>query len=324
MGGARGYLIYEVSIFLYAALGAGFARLAGTAGPVRKALAALLLVPLLAGHAVWNTEHLRGHTGPVQVYFVGFSSTPPRLVLDRPLVSSMTGAEPTPVTFGGDATLAEAGFTTDPRRRDQDPSSALYAIGARAYFLLYGVPIVLLLAPDRERRRRWLKIALGAFVASACLSAWAPRWGPRVNSLDEAISIPAGGTLRYTVPLSEPFAKALSAPLSPGETFEVFCHLHASPRAPRIFLGDRELALVPEEQHRWSVSAEPLLVALARSRELTVRIEAGEKPLSVLGWQRTDLARRTLEGPPGAKVPVLPAFELRRRKGNGLLALAGF
>jgi hypothetical protein len=103
-----GYLTYGISIWLYCCLGRFFA-LGLRRGPPLRIAAGLLLGVVLTTHFAWSTAHFWAWLGPVKTYIDGLGSGLCYFPYSRPTVLSMTGHEPTPVLFGGDRPLADAG-----------------------------------------------------------------------------------------------------------------------------------------------------------------------------------------------------------------------
>ena len=107
-GNVPAYLTYGISIWLYCCLGRFFA-LGLRRGPALRVAAGLLLAVVLTTHFAWSTAHFWGWLGPIKTYIDGLSSGLCYFPYTRPTVLSMTGHEITPILFGGDRSLADAG-----------------------------------------------------------------------------------------------------------------------------------------------------------------------------------------------------------------------
>ena len=143
---ARGYLVFGVSLILYAALGGLLARAmrgASRGGRVAALVAALVLI---GGQIVWSGAQFTGYLGPLRAYYTGFDHA----VADftkRPIeVVSLTNEEPRPAWFGGDAPFDQLGLY-QAAGPEQTPSNffrrVAVSLGSRALITAY---VVLLIA----------------------------------------------------------------------------------------------------------------------------------------------------------------------------------
>jgi hypothetical protein len=107
----RGYLVYGMSLLLYATLAGSMA--AWVRGPVRwRSAGVVACVAVIATQIAWSSAHLWGQHLPAKMFFgFGYLSWIPGALTQgtAPVAMSLTGGEPAPVMFGGAASLSEAG-----------------------------------------------------------------------------------------------------------------------------------------------------------------------------------------------------------------------
>lgn len=322
---ARGYLIYGVSILFYAAIGGLFAEVWRHRGGLSRATATVVLGVALIVQVAWIGADIVGNFGPAKSYTFGHRPWVGSLV-SSPLVVSMTGHEPTPRLFTGQATLVDAGAPPGPPRMMDVRPSIIAAVGTRAVFLAYGAALVMLLV-DPTRRIRALRLFVAAMLVAALLSVITLRKKPISTDTDTTVRIPAGTRFTYDVDLSPELVEALATRASEKDAFELFASVHG-PHELHIAVGGREIAC---ERSTDLAVCRPaaVLEALRGSRRLTFRVEAradaGPEGVWTKGWQQAPRPGRRLafEGTPPTTT-FLPAFEVRLRDPNGMLKVGGF
>ena len=324
--GARGYLVYGMSIILYVSL-AGM-----LAAPVRhsgwkRAFAVTAIVVVLATHYAWSTAHLWGWGFPLKAYFLGWDDAA-GLLLRHPIALSLTGSEATPRLFWGSEALADSGALNAGTVRSV-AGSAWYALLASAVVLAYICALAVLTA--RSRGAILVRVAVVAAIAiGGAAVARLPLEQPVSFPVDYGTStVPAGMGFTYTIRVGETFRGELRRLAAPGDILVMnsrvaadglIPHLHGT---PRLWIGDSELPLHSLGLFVWQTDFAAATAALETADTLTLRIHATE-PLAVGGWQRHGLPGRILDLGTAAPSPVLPAFELRLLDRRRALKLVGF
>ena len=324
--GARGYLIYGISLLFYVALAGGLARL--LRGRFRG-LGVLATGIVLVTHVAWGTAFLWGHLGPIKTYFLGVDDGWPVLTAARLTAESVTGHEVTPVLFGGSGRLADAGLHAgDPSR--SAAFTFTHAVAARAFFVPYLLVLVALWSRPPTRVRRIILTA-----SASVLLAVPPVFvhaRPSINGqIEEAYRLLPGETLRYSALVSDRCRMALTEEnvrdyrlqlymrASDGET-----HRHSP---VRLVIGGKDVPVAPiEPRYLWSIDRATFLSALRNGSELQVEIgTAPNRPTIIGGWQSRALPGRQLIVPDRLRdVEVLPLLEIRAVNGNGIMQRAWF
>lgn len=335
---ARGYLVYAASVWVYCclatALAGGFRS--GRKG-VRGAAVAAAAGLLLGSHLLWATAHLWGHLGPAKTYFLGWDDGLAYFTAPTEVVS-LTGREPSPVLFGGEASLTQAGAVTSPGDRQLNDVSFDFALLSRAFFAAYLVVLALVAAGTWRRRAAAASAVLGCLALTAGLSTRTLRSIPAFFPVDQAVTVPAGGSLRYEVALSSEAAGRLRTMSEQGDTLGFFFRLYAPAAVEVSVSADGEELLVVRDPdpdynsfYRFEdPDRERGVEVLSRAKRLTfiVHNPTGE-PVMLAGWQRRDSLGRTaaVTAPSGTAFETpqaLPAFELRLADSRGHLKFAAF
>ncbi|MBM3888659.1 MAG: hypothetical protein FJ388_05980 [Verrucomicrobia bacterium] len=317
----RGYLIYGVSILFYAAAAMGVSRLLRGRSWVRLTGAALLALVVL-GHFWWNTAHFRGNLGPAVAFLRGPRSLQTAVWIE-PRIINMTGHEPVPRQLGGTSRAEEGGMFVPRPATTPIWCSAIIAAFARSFYLLYLVPLVLLLPLSRATRGYAVLACLAITVGVSAIGRWALRERPAVRWILASYQIPPGTHLEHTVRLSPRFVEALKEALRTETTSVEFGIGLARDAVWTVKIGDQLMDTQPGKwPHSRTMSKAAFLEAINRSSEVSLVAENPTNRMALLsGWQRNGLQDRKLTG---FECPVLPLFEIRARQANGVAAVVGF
>jgi hypothetical protein len=330
---ARGYLVYPATIAVYACLGRQIARCGRRRRGVLRAAAMVIVGIVLITHLLWSGAHLARNLGPVKTYFLGWDDGWRFFRAKRTL--SLTGAEPTPVLFGGRASLSEAGAFAASRAHRLHPDQVSFG-----FTLLTGAPFFAVVGA-------WAMVAVPAGrprIAAAV--AWAAIFGlhvaashvwfrelPAFFPVDRALILVPGERLTLQVAVSPEFARALRDRVDQGD--------HLLVRGPTVnaegldlllLANDEPLDLAPTSNGLLAVKAPLQLaqrLAAADTRRLTLEVVNRRQTVAELaGWQRAGLPLRdcTVQAHDGAErqPQVLPVLELRAFDTRERLILAGF
>jgi hypothetical protein len=308
----RGYLVYGMSLLLYATLAAGAVAWFGRAGR-RGGMA--VVAALLATQLAWSGAHLWGYMLPAKMFFgFGYLAWIPGVAAQwRPVPArSFTSAEPTPVMFGGAATLAEAGAYSAIASPPPKYSLA-FAAAMRAALVAYLAALALAIGG----RRRAIPIASTAvllWIVPPALAQASPPPAPPVVSTFESIGVDPGQTLRASVALDEAFLADLAAQPS-GARVRFFVWTLQPTSATRVTNGAGVMLAHGADGRSFldaALDVTAVRAALAHSRRLELEIEvAPDRPaVTVFGWQRAGQpgARRCSSPPAGGAGRCYPRW----------------
>lgn len=293
-------------------------RWRGRTFPALAAAAALIAVQV-----VWSSGPLHGWMLPLFAYYYGPFDVA-GLWTTIPHIASLTGAEPTPHLFGGDATLLQAGLASAPQDLlavAYDPFAGIVAkLFPTAYVL--ALPF-LMLRPGALRRRVVGGIVTLVILASLVAPVTRPIPPPLTIAQRSAIDVPAGTSLAYDVRLSPDFVSAL-ARLPSDAAISVFVGVGSGTFSTEITANGQPVPIIGEDAadqhgHWMRLDRNSLLAGLARGSHIGISLHAGST-LTIAGWQHSGLPGRTVT-PPG---DILPSVELRGRAADGTLLLDGF
>jgi hypothetical protein len=348
-----GYLVYGTSLLVYAAFAGAMSRLLSSLNVYRPVGVGLLVI-IVVTHFGWSTAHFWNYLGPVKTYFNDFDYSKSLLTSPPAEVLSLTGAEPTPVYFGGNASLQQAGVYIDTSRVLVKPSLG-YALLSRALFFLYLAPLVFLaipkcdmdqttIHPGRFPRLQSSLISLGKRVSSPMFVGFVTTWilfvmfammlqtRPAFTNQWDALRIPAGEKVRYTITLSDPFLDALERQwrANPEAELWFFSQPNHGSCQIEVLIGNQKY-LTATLPNRWRggnrarSSPSEVIAALRTHRQVTLVVTALEET-TLAGWQRNGLSGRNLVTTFPGPQPILLAFEIRLRSpgGTGILIFAGF
>ncbi len=337
--GARGYLVYAGTAWVYACLAVALATWLRGARAGLKPVVVVAVALLLCTHLGWATAHLWNHLGPAKTYFLGWDDGLAYFAAPTEAVS-LTGREPTPVLFGGDVALGEAGAVSGPPDRLFKDRQVMFGVSllSRGLFVLYLVVLAAVMARTLRRRLVIGGTLVGCLVATAVASPFLLRSMPVFFPVDQAVVIPGRGSLRYEVSLSPDVTTRLTTRAVRGDTLGFFFRPSGSSALEASISADGEaLAVVQDPDplctgfYRFRPGDRDDGVAtLSRSGRLTLTIRnPGVEPVTLSGWQRPDLTGRALtvlhaSGKPADAALALPAFEVRLVERNGHLKLAAF
>ena len=339
--GARGYLVYGLSIFFYTFLAGVFAKFIRTRN--YRLVAISLLIITMSSHYIWNTYHLFGNLLPLKTYFLSLTQNHSYfpMFFEKTKVLSLTGYEPVPTLFGGTSSLKEAGYgdTVSSFRQVipdqiQSQGTTIYQINqrifqnqilAKGYFLLIIVSLLLLLWKTK------LKAGLIGFLLLSIISSFFslitdPKM-PIINNTDGAIRLLKENILTYNIKLSSKFIRSFKSSVEKTDNIEVCCFLRPQEYYNiDTFIGDRKITT----QLRGLNGGYQLefhdkisfLNALEDSAKITLKVEALKDNVYFRGWQRNGLEGRKLSLP--YRSELLPVFEIRLRNKEGFLKVVGF
>ncbi|NND98685.1 MAG: hypothetical protein HKN47_15290 [Pirellulaceae bacterium] len=327
---ARGYIIYGASIVLYVAIGGLFERFAtaGDAGgnerlPRSSKWAIGLLLGCLVLQLVWTTSHYRNWTAPCKAFFLGWDDAA-ALMTAKPTVLNLTGNEPVPRAFGGEATARDSGMIETPPKVSIQVRSVLQSACTRLPFIVSILLALNLSFGSRFGRRvasgLWLSWSilciLFAFTAIDSESAFVD---PR-----NAIALQPGKSLTYDV----------DASLSARQTLQRFVAETGSDGVEVLVAttgncdvswtsGDREIPLTQRTEDTWRTTELTDIAAIVDAdRWQFVLTNPSDELIQLQGWQRSDLEGRKIGA---GRFRVFPAIELRvRDPATGALKAAFF
>jgi hypothetical protein len=334
---ARGYIVSGATVWVYPLLAVQLARgVRGRRCALRTA-AVLGTSLLLLIHYWWASAHLFYELGPLKTYFLGWYQGAAYFTGGATEAVSLTGREPTPILFGGRATLAEAGAFVAPseRRFTAEQVSLVIACLGRLWFFGWLGLAALFVAPDRRRRVLLLAGLAGGLVLSSGVSWLTFRSLPGSFNVDRGVAVPAAGSLRYEVELSSEFIEALRRRASGDATLALFvCSRESAPVDVRFFAGSTPLpARSIGDEVFYRIADEDraaALAALEKSKQLTLVLanaQSVEAPFA--GWQKAGLRGREcfIAGADAGRpvsADVLPALEIRVLRPNGRIEFVGF
>ena len=336
----RGYMVYGISLLLYAPLAAMLAAGLRSSRPRALAATALGLVVVISQLA-WSTGHLWGYIVPAKMFF-GFGSLdwmPLYLGQFHPAPAfSLTGVEPTPQMFGGGASLRDAGVFIAESAGPVVKYSTPVAILSRAVILSYAV--LLAICATTSRRTRSISVAAAVLllgVVPVVMPRFMPLSRPPVQSTFYSTVVPPNASLRYDVRLSEAFLAQLRRYERPDVSVQfVTSGIHAP---FDVTVTDGHDAVLAESHQGGMLQTAKLtlpdvLDAVERSRALAVLYTTRDPGAggqaggtAVFGWQRNGLEGRRLvnartDAPWDAA--MLPALEMRLIDTAGRPVLVGF
>ncbi|MCX7823931.1 MAG: hypothetical protein N2689_00030 [Verrucomicrobiae bacterium] len=316
-----GYILYGASILFYAAAAMGISRLLDRKGWGRVAGAALLGL-VVAGHFWWSTAYFRGNLGPAAAFFRGARSWDTAALIE-PRIMSMTGREPVPRQFGGTSRIKEAGLFVPQPATTPLLCSVIIATVARGFYLLYLIPLVLLLPLARVTRLRIVVACVALTAGASVVGKWTLRERPAVRPILASYQIPPGAKLEYTVRLSPRFVETLKEALRSQTTAIEFGIGLVYHPVWAVKIGGQVMDTQPAQwPHSRTMDKSAFLEAISRSSEVSLVVEnATSRIASLSGWQRNGLPDRKLCG---FECPVLPLFEIRVRDANGVATVVGF
>ncbi|NEQ64721.1 MAG: hypothetical protein F6K21_04290 [Symploca sp. SIO2D2] len=352
---ARGYLIYGISLFVYCSLGGLISKAIRLSRCLKMATIIIALL-LISTQLIWSTSHFRGDLGPVKTFFLGYDNGIPVLISHKPHIASLTGKEPTPILFGGNATLKQAGLLINKPYQllESKQLSFLRSFKIRTLFLGYLILLVLLTLKETKLK---IKLVIGLTIItiiSSYLFVTFPRRIPNYLNIDSAISLQKGEILTYQLSLDSKLLDIINKKRVIGDKLMLYIPILGNNELNfkqqdivEIFLNDVKIEPIDYYVPRISAPADvismnvnsktsyPLFAILKNSEDLlakssvsntlTVKIEA-QHSLVMIGWQRRDLPERFLEVETlnDRTFDRLPAIEIRLVSPDGVIKVAGF
>jgi hypothetical protein len=324
--GARGYIVFGISILLYVPLAGLVAQFIRR----KKGVIALgLTVSVLILHFGWNTAFLWGNLGPLKIYFLGADNGLPVLSVGMSEVVSLTGLEVTPALFGGPGTLTDAGLRVSDAPPVSEASKPVDALLVRFIFIVYLLVLIGLLLP--RPRPRFLLTGMIVLLVLLLLPAPLPLKYPPVDpQVDQAYLLDREDSIGYTLELSSTLRSTLPSYLDAESEIGLFTRVTYPSETPEVpvelYLDEQRIHLTRTvNPYFWGIDRAQFLPLLASSSQLTVRINALMDAVSVGGWQQIPLPGRTLSFSPAREsTPVVPLIELRVLDARGVIRFAGF
>ena len=331
----RGYLIYGISLLIYAPLAVWFAKIwSGYFSMWRWILRAAIL-SLLVLQFVWSTAFFWGYLFPITVFFgFGYTSWIPTYFAMFKMSSAynLTGNESVPAFFGGFDNLFNAGIVVSP-----DPLNIKYdfffSLLVRSILVIYIVFLFVL----KFRGKTYFKFGLIALLLSgwivpAILPQIIPPKAPQVYSTFYSIWLKKNQNARYTVNLSAQFIENISKyDNSNIEMYFMFNGLHppytTTISANNVVLGQSNdgspliKANKPIKEIVDILTVSPTIVVNMSPNSNTKSDGTG-----IYGWQKNGLVGRefTIDGAKWQGSSI-PAFEIRLLdKYTGKLLVTGF
>jgi hypothetical protein len=323
VAGARGYIVYGMSVWLFACVGGGLA--AGLRrGGVAVVLTLFVASAALAGQTAWGGAHLWGWLGPAKTYFLGWDDGWPVMRHPPTEVRSLTGHEPTPAAFGGSGTLVEAGAVVTPPARPVVRKSRILVWLARLPLLF----ALVLLSASVARRRATRRMLTGAFVLllplGGELSLATLHDEPAPYDLLRGTSIAAGESANFRLRVSHQVLAEARRRFRPGQVRPGIYLRTSGAVELTCSTGGQRVALLPPQQFFNACADEASAVALLERPEWAFTVHnPGPEPVWLTGWQHRGLAGRALQR--ASDGLAFPAVELRLvRIDDGYLEFAAF
>jgi hypothetical protein len=325
----RGYFVFGVSLLVYAPLAGAVARNLRAMQLTRRVAAVMILAVALAGQYYWSTAHFRHELGPAVSYHLGQPDMAGENFFKSVPIISLTGAEPTPVMFGGKASLREAGLYVPRKTATAVSYNMWFALVARLPIVIYALGLAALVLPFRRWKKKVLiAVTLLLWLVPPLLCMIEPLEKPEPTPTSVQAFLPNGRPVRYTIKLSDSFVSALRQHADEPALAE-FQYGMAFSNTWRLWAGDRQVPTLSKEAearlyydlYKLYTTVPDLLHALEHSgNELTLEIvpRPGDNPYA-FGWQRRGLPGRTLvDAVTGARwhTPNIPAFEIRVYRTN--------
>ena len=330
--GARGYLVFGVSLILYAALGGLLARAMRGASRGGRSAAIVAALVLIGGQIVWSGAQFTGYLGPLRAYYTGLD----RNVADftrRPIeVVSLTNEEPRPAWFGGVAQFDRLGLyeAAGPEQTTSGFARRVaVSLASRALITAY---VVLLIASVGMLygwpfwRGALVSLVFFYLVPSVVMAATV-KDTIRFVPIDTAGPGARCATMHYSVRLSDDFRRRLGEVGAAPVHLEFFFRVVGDTRLPQFKLDGNDLAINPgADEGQWLVTDRDwrTKILAAKTLQLTYRYNGD---VSYLGWQRNGLPGRTLAFDAcetKAVAAVLPTLEVRTVVDRGVPILIGF
>lgn len=303
---ARGYLVYGTAIFPFAACGWVLARLIQRDRFVFVPVGVAVAIFSLA----WSTAHFWNLLGPAKAYFLGMEHARGLFHVPAWEAENLTGLEPLPRLFGGNADLGSAGLTHELPRTQVAPARNFgYALMASAIFI---VLFAAWLAIGARKSWRVILLSTVALCTIAWLNSRESVGSLAVESFDQVAVSDARRALTYEIDLDASARQRLSRGLSEGYVPLFFCPFAAA-FPPRVRIGERDIGLDPlRSGFLWRMDVHALSEALSSGGDvLRVRF-APAVDTRLAGWLAPELPGRRLRFDGAHEPPhALPGVELR-------------
>jgi hypothetical protein len=245
----------------------------------------------------------------------------------------MTGQEPVPVLFGGQASLIEAGAVFgEPALARVERISFVLACLARFPFYLWFAALGMTIFSTVRGRTIVLSGIVTLLVLGPALSVSTLHEAPAFFRVERAVTLGSGETVRYRVNLSHELVAALAQRFAQNDPCQlcVFCQ-STQPVQLNVFASDNPLELREGHLFHWIVARPETAIAyISQHRELTFIIHnRSQQEVFVAGWQKNPRPGRemTVAGQADASPHVghaLPVVEIRIFGQDTFLELAAF
>lgn len=334
----RGYTIYEVSLWVYCLLGRLFARGLRDHRRWLRLAGWLALGIVIASHFTWATAHLWGWLGPSKAYLLGPEKAWCYFVHPHTEVLNMTGAERTPILFGGRSSLVRAGAYSRTAETQIEPSEVSWLTGLQRRASLWGLLVAFAALAIRSVRRRVLVIAslTGFLMLSAAHAQATFRTVPNYVDNTAAFAVEPGGKFEYRIALSPAFLSTLIEQTEQQDKLALFipawrewANTSCDPEGT-VTANATSFSVSPEGFHWVLNDTQSALKDLAREGCVQINVtNTSDAPMNFFGWQRRDLPGRQIvstssKGISTEPPEILPAIEIRVWRPDGSLKLAGF
>ena len=346
---ARGYLIYQVAIFLYLGVAVLVYRL-GQVTRIGPAVAILVCCMVVVSQLWWNLHYFTGALGPLKIYYMGihYNSAWLTEISRVPLISSLTGFEATPTLFRGNSTVADAGAAVCTNQIATSTASyktISQAMILRTPFTLLCLAAVILVVPalashqngmlSLRKNHVWATASLAALImllTPALLNLWL-RSADFPTLCSWLASVSRESSLRLEVDLSPEFLatlEALPADVQQLELLHGFRNAKMANREAEVTLIAEGLRVEFGPTLTHTIPRDEFLRAAGASPRIAIEAQNLASPAILEGWQRNGLPGRRLlsEGRTvnADQQRILPLLEIRARgkSGSRLLLVAGF
>jgi hypothetical protein len=225
----------------------------------------------------------------------------------------MTGLEKTPVLYGGDASLGDAGAFINEAQLPVSPDSLSWLRALAAQAPLFGYLALFAILVVRSMRRRLFVAASMACLAVVSSSlSWltframppyvntlGPIWG-NAAAVESPVNLPSNAKLSYRVALSQRFLDILRKEIAPEDRLCFFIGFPGvggivDPSGVEVSVTAGPVN-IPTQAAGWpffsALEPQEALAALVKSGHLTVHVTNHTVPTELAAWQRRGLPGR--------------------------------
>ncbi|MDA8743259.1 hypothetical protein N9N28_01385 [Rubripirellula amarantea] len=321
---ARGYVVFGASVVIYLGAGFLFANLIKRPGK-QRVVAWLCLATVCLGQLAWTTSHYRGWTAPSKAFFLGWDQGSP-LLTESPVLLNMTGNEPLPKVFGGNASFVDGGAIETALASEVFPRWLVLALLSRLPFVA-AVLLVVNSLPIQRPTRRWSSgLIVVWFLITSLISFAVVDQQPFVFDCMNAIELGENEAMTYEVDVSEDVRREMSLVMAEHPDANIELYLGASQSVDvRWQADDKDVAIQQNDRGLRQVllAKDSELISHSQRWKFSIAGAPGQRA-TLGGWQRVELQGRRLVSDGEAKM-TLPGIEVRiRDRATGVLMLAVF